>query len=181
MSEENLNGEVTEEQSVQPQQTYEQPVQPQQTYEQPVQPQQNYSQPQYQQPQQNPNQSQYQQSQYQQPQQNYNQPQYQQPQQNYSQPQYQQPQQPQQGKGMAIASMVLGIVALVIFCIWYISVPCAIVGLVLGILHNNKGQKSGMATAGIACSIISLALLVTIVIYAVIVGTATTSFMYNML
>ncbi len=59
-------------------------------------------------------------------------------------------------KGMAIASMVLGIIAVVFFCMWYIAIPAAIVGLVLGIL-SNKAAKSGMATAGIVLSIIALA------------------------
>ena len=80
---------------------------------------------------------------------------------------------------MAIASMVLGIIALVIFCVWYISIPCAIVGIVLGALFLRKGQKSAMATAGIACSIISLALIAIFFIYVIVVGTAYTSFWYN--
>ncbi len=59
-------------------------------------------------------------------------------------------------KGMAIASMVLGIISVVFFCLWYIAIPAAIVGLVLGVL-SNKAAKSGMATAGIVLSIIALA------------------------
>jgi hypothetical protein len=75
---------------------------------------------------------------------------------------------PQGGKGMAIASMVLGIVGMVLCCIWYISIPCAIVGLVLGIMHNKKNTKSGMATAGIVCSIIAIILAVAIIVLAAI-------------
>lgn len=67
------------------------------------------------------------------------------------------PQQPGNKKGMAIASMVLGIVAVVLFCLWYISIPAAIVGLILGVLSNKAG-KDGMATAGIVLSIIALAI-----------------------
>lgn len=108
-------------------------------------------------------QPQYQQPQYQQPQ--YQQPQYQQPQ--YQQPQYQQPyQQPYKqsvpGKGFGIASMVCGIVSLVLFCIWYLSIPCAIVAASLGVVGYNKsknaGFKNGMATAGVVTSVIALAL-----------------------
>lgn len=78
-------------------------------------------------------------------------------------PQYQQYQPRQQeAKGMSIASMVLGIISLVLFCIWYLSIPLAIVGLVLGILGRKKGGK-GMATAGIICSIIALVLTVVFV------------------
>lgn len=59
---------------------------------------------------------------------------------------------------MSIASMVLGIVALVLSCcIYYISIPCAIVGIILAAI-SLKGQKDGkgMAIAGLVCSIISL-------------------------
>lgn len=62
------------------------------------------------------------------------------------------------GAGMSIASMVLGIVALVLSCcIYYISIPCAIVGIILAAI-SLKGQKDGkgMAIAGLVCSIISL-------------------------
>ena len=62
-------------------------------------------------------------------------------------------------KGFAIASLVLGIVAIVGGCFWYLAIPCAIVGLILGVMAN-KVKKTGMATAGIVLSIIALALLV---------------------
>jgi len=67
---------------------------------------------------------------------------------------------PQQdpGKGLGIASMVLGIVSLVIP---FAGLATAIVGLILGVLAKKKsaevGMQSGMATAGIVCSIIGLA------------------------
>lgn len=72
---------------------------------------------------------------------------------------------PQQKKGMAIASLVLGIVSLVFFCAWYLSIPCAIVGLILGIIANKK-FKTGMATAGIILSIIGIVTGVTMAILA---------------
>ena len=62
------------------------------------------------------------------------------------------------GSGLAIASMVLGIVALVMSCCFYfISIPCAVVGVVLGAV-SLAGQKpgKGMAIAGIVWSIVSL-------------------------
>lgn len=62
------------------------------------------------------------------------------------------------GAGMSIASMVLGIVALVLSCcFYYISIPCAIIGLILAAvaLKGNKDGR-GMAVAGLVCSIISL-------------------------
>jgi hypothetical protein len=114
----------------------------------------------------NPNNNQ-QQNGYAQPQ--YNQPQYNQ--QQYNQPQYNQPQQyvaPAQpaddSKGLAIASLVLGIVSLV--CCGSV---CSIVGLVLGIMsRKRKPENNGMATAGIVLSIISLAFWgVYLILYAV--------------
>ena len=53
--------------------------------------------------------------------------------------------------GLAIASMVLGIISLVLWCISIISIPCAIIALVFGILSIKKKGK-GMAIAGIATS-----------------------------
>lgn len=74
------------------------------------------------------------------------------------------------GKGQGIASMVLGIVALVLFCIWYISIPCAVVGLILGgvSIHEAKtvGAKNGMAVAGLVCSAIAIAICLIVLIFA---------------
>lgn len=59
--------------------------------------------------------------------------------------------------GMAIASMVLGIVSIVL-CWWFIlALPCGIVGLVLGCVYRYKGGKSGMSVAGIVCGSIGIA------------------------
>lgn len=64
------------------------------------------------------------------------------------------------GKGLGITSMVLGIVSLALFCVWYLAIPCAIVGAALGGVALSKakvvGVKNGMATAGVACSCIAL-------------------------
>lgn len=60
--------------------------------------------------------------------------------------------------GLAIASMVLGIVALCLSCcFYYVSIPCAAVGLILAAvsLKGNKGGK-GMAIAGLVTSIVSI-------------------------
>lgn len=60
--------------------------------------------------------------------------------------------------GLGVASMVLGIIALVMSCcFYYISIPCAIIGLLLGAasLALKKGGK-GMAIAGLVTSIVSL-------------------------
>lgn len=180
MSEENFNTENgTNEQ------TY---SQPQQTYSQP---QQNYSQPQqaYEQPQQNYDQQAYNQNQ-QYAQQNYGYDQsqqgygtYQQSQQqaygSFDQTQYGYNQPASSGKGMAIASMVLGIVSIPGICFWIVGLPCAIVGLILGILYNKKNEHSPMATAGIVCSIIAIALLVLVLILYIVGAVSLSSLGYS--
>ena len=89
----------------------------------------------------------------------------------YQQP-YQQPMYPQQppnvpGKGMAIGSIVCGILSLVFgfMLSWLIVTPpigliCGIVGLIMGVMGSKQmkmaGAPSGMATAGLVMSIIGL-------------------------
>lgn len=78
----------------------------------------------------------------------------------YQQPVYQQKPASVPGKGMGITGMVLGIVALVLFCYIYVSIPCAIVGAILSGVALKKakdaGMKNGMAVAGLVCSVIAL-------------------------
>ena len=181
MSEENFNTEnVTNEQTYsQPQQTYSQPQQqayeqPQQTYSQP---QQNYDQQAY-----NQNQQYAQQSYgYDQSQQGYGT--YQQPQQqaygSYDQTQYNYNQTASSGKGMAIASMVLGIVSIPAICFWIVGLPCAVVGLILGILYNKNNEHSPMATAGIVCSIITIAILALVLILYIVGAVSLSSWAYS--
>ncbi len=68
----------------------------------------------------------------------------------YQQPAYGSASQP--GKGMAIASLICGIVSLICFAIITGSL-----GIIFGAIAKNKGCKSGMATAGIICGIIGVA------------------------
>ena len=102
------------------------------------------------------------------------QPQYQAPQYNQPpQPQYQPPQAPnypqppmypqgpvqQPGKGLAIGSLVCGIVSLVLS--WMgglLGVVAGIVGIILSIQAKKQGFVGGMNTAGLVMSIIGLAL-----------------------
>lgn len=112
------------------------------------------------------NQPQYNQQQYNQPQ--YNQQQYNQPNNynnynNYAPNQYQQPQ--DNSRGLAIASLVLGIVSF--FCCGSV---CSIVGIVLGVLsRKKKTTDNGMATAGIVLSIVALAIWAIYFIYVLVV------------
>lgn len=131
-----------------------------------------------QQPQQNPYQQQQQpQNPYQQQQNPYNQPQNpynQQPQNPYNQqpqnPYYQQPQAyggyqlyPQrQSTGMAMASLVLGIISIVgaPFSMFIIPLIIPLIGLILGIVYKTKHYSvgRGLSTAGIITSAIGLVL-----------------------
>ena len=76
---------------------------------------------------------------------------------------------------MAIASLVLGIISLVLsfFGLGMISVFTVIIGIILGVLGRKDPEKKGMATAGLVCSIIALVLgIVMWVACAAIIGGA---------
>ena len=77
-------------------------------------------------------------------------------QQQYTNPQAQQQKQ-EPGKGFAIASMILGIVSLVLFCTC-INVPLAIAAIILAIVQFVKNGKNGMAIAGMITGIVSIVL-----------------------
>lgn len=58
-------------------------------------------------------------------------------------------------KGFSIASMILGIVGFLAWCIPLFGFPVCLTGLILGIVGIKKGGK-GMAIAGIIMSAITL-------------------------
>ena len=63
----------------------------------------------------------------------------------------------QPGHGKAVASLVLGIIALV--ATWfYVGLILGIVGIVLALGARKEGFVGGMATAGLVLSIIAVAL-----------------------
>ncbi|HJJ12739.1 MAG TPA: DUF4190 domain-containing protein [Clostridiaceae bacterium] len=74
-------------------------------------------------------------------------------------------------KGFSIAALVLGIVAIVLSCIWYISIPCAILAIVFGIL-GIKSSKKGMSIAGITTGAIGMFICIAILIVLMIFGFA---------
>lgn len=94
----------------------------------------------------------------------------------YQQPMYPQPVYPYQqpirksGNGLGIASMILGILSLVMLFgpgvggLLFVDIILAIVGLILGAVGMSKGKKVGasndMAVAGLVCSIITLSYIV---------------------
>lgn len=74
------------------------------------------------------------------------------------------------GKGFAVASLVLGIISVIcIFISWaiipgIIGLLTGIIGTILAVLARKSGCTSGMATAGLALSIIGLILCAIVVV-----------------
>lgn len=71
--------------------------------------------------------------------------------------------------GLCIASMVLGIISIVLFLIWFISIPCAILAVIFGCI-GIKSSKKGMAIAGIVTGSITGVLMVIIFSFLVTFG-----------
>ena len=73
---------------------------------------------------------------------------------------YQQPYPQQQpAGGLAIASLILGIISIPLGLFFSIGgIICAIIGLVLASMAKKRGNQSGVRTAGFVCSIIGLIL-----------------------
>lgn len=80
---------------------------------------------------------------------------------------YGEPQQNNDNKGLAIASMVVGIVSILASC-WkpLIGLIAGIVAIVLAVMHNKNNSKNGMATAGLVCGIVAIVLSVIIFVIA---------------
>lgn len=90
----------------------------------------------------------------------------------YLQDPYQQ-QPPLEGSvGLSVASMVLGICAILCSCCFYpVAFLLALVGLILGAVAIKKGPAGkGMAITGLILSIISVAIAVLILIFAASLG-----------
>ncbi len=118
-----------------------------------------------------------------------NQPGYGQPQYTpYYQPPYGQPVnnyyvQPKQTNGKSVASLIMGILSLLLLCAYGGGIPFGIMGIVFGVIAKKEIQNdstntkggSGMATGGIVCSVIGLVLsvlfLLIIIIVAFLLGT----------
>ena len=75
----------------------------------------------------------------------------------YHQPPYGGPPQPQPGKGMAVASLVLGILSILDPTI-ILGIFLGVIGVVLAVMAKKRGFLGGMATAGLVLSIIGIAL-----------------------
>lgn len=76
------------------------------------------------------------------------------------QPPYPQEAPAAQGKGLAVASLILGIVSF--FCFAIIT---GILAIVFGSIAKSKGYRGGLATGGIVCGIIGVALWLLMIIF----------------
>lgn len=88
----------------------------------------------------------------------------------YAQP-YPAPAAPQQGGGLAIAALVLGIISLIAWLLPICGFPVAIVGLILGFIGRRSPARRGMATAGIVLNIIGLVLTIGSAAFGVYIAT----------
>ena len=90
---------------------------------------------------------------------------------------YQQPVPSQPGKGMGIASMVLGIIALIVTLVsccmpfgYFLASILGILSIVFGIIAIAKKSGKGMGIAGIICSVVGLLLAIVIIIFSFLLG-----------
>lgn len=65
---------------------------------------------------------------------------------------------PQESNGKSVASLVLGIVGVIAWCLPILGLPVGVIGLIMGIQEYNRSNAKGMAMAGIVLSIICLVL-----------------------
>lgn len=68
--------------------------------------------------------------------------------------------------GLSIAALVLGIISLVSWCLWFVSIPCGILALIFGIIGLRKNKK-GFAITGLVTGSITLAIWAIIMTFAV--------------
>jgi hypothetical protein len=71
---------------------------------------------------------------------------------------------PRPADGLAIASMVCGIIGLLFFCVKGCVIPVAIAGLICGLMSKTPGS---IRTTGIVCSSIAIALCLVILVLVV--------------
>ena len=62
------------------------------------------------------------------------------------------------GSGLAITSLILGILSFPMICCCYLNVPISVAGIVTGMIGAAKPNGRGMAITGLVLSIVSLLL-----------------------
>jgi uncharacterized membrane protein len=81
-------------------------------------------------------------------------------------------------KGLAIASLVLGILSLCASVAWFCGGPLSVVGLILGFL-GRKGSGKGLATAGIIISAVGILLTIVFIIVSLVLRGPITNLIMN--
>ncbi|KUO15141.1 hypothetical protein AQJ91_43210 [Streptomyces dysideae] len=71
--------------------------------------------------------------------------------------------QPMPSNGMGTASLVVGIISAVIFCLWPIAIILGVLALIFGTIGRGKARRgeatnAGQALAGIICGAVGLVL-----------------------
>jgi uncharacterized membrane protein len=79
----------------------------------------------------------------------------------------------QANQGMAIGSLICGILSIGFFCIWWLSIPLGIVAVVLAVMAKGKIARgeaggAGLAKAGMICGIIGAVLSILITVLAIV-------------
>ena len=75
----------------------------------------------------------------------------------------------QESIGMSVAGLVLGIISVVIFCFWPVSMPLAIMAIIFGSIGMSKGGK-GMGIAGVICGIAAIILFLGLLLIGLAAG-----------
>lgn len=80
------------------------------------------------------------------------------------------------GKNKAVASLVLGIIAIVCWAFGsggiIISLVCGIIGIVMSSKAKSAGYTGGMRTGGFVCSLIGLIISGLVLLMAILLGGA---------
>lgn len=86
---------------------------------------------------------------------------------------------PPRGMGFGIASMVLGIISIVLFCTC-INIPFAILAVIFGIFHlTRRTGNNGFAIAGIVTACVSMILTAILTVAIYVLGINSAAGLYN--
>lgn len=66
-------------------------------------------------------------------------------------------------KGFAVLSLILGIISIVLACFWFISIPCGIIAVILGVM-SRKSTKPNISVSGLVTGSIGIFISVLIII-----------------
>lgn len=70
-------------------------------------------------------------------------------------------------KGFNITSMILGIIAILGSCVWYINFPCSIMAIIFSVVGKDSDGR-GMGIAGMVLGIIAIVIFVVIWVLAIL-------------